>query len=166
MNISVYVLIAVPCTLPVLLSHGGEGAKELAQLVVDTIENNPSGPVRFTYSDDQCITDKIETIAKNLYRASSVTYSAVARKKIVAAEKMGFGHFPVCIAKTQYSFSQDPKLYGAPEGFRFDIKDVVINTGSEMIVAIAGDIIRMPGLPKVPQAVKIDIVDGVIEGLS
>jgi formate--tetrahydrofolate ligase len=110
--------------------------------------------------------DKIETVAKTLYRASNVTYSAVARKKIAAAEKMGFGHFPICIAKTQYSFSQDPKIYGAPEGFRFDIKDIVINTGSEMIVAIAGDIIRMPGLPKVPQANKIDIINGVIEGLS
>ena len=158
--------MGVPFALNNAWAEGGEGAKELAQLVVDTIENNPSGPVKFTYRDDQKITEKIETIAKNLYRASSVTYSAVARKKITAAEKMGFGHFPVCIAKTQYSFSQDPKLYGAPEGFRFDIKDIVINTGSEMIVAIAGDIIRMPGLPKVPQAVKIDIVDGVIEGLS
>ena len=158
--------MGVPFALNNAWAEGGEGAKELAQLVVDTIENNPSGPVKFTYRDDQKITEKIETIAKNLYRASSVTYSAVARKKLVAAEKMGFGHFPVCIAKTQYSFSQDPKLYGAPEGFRFDIKDIVINTGSEMIVAIAGDIIRMPGLPKVPQAVKIDIVDGVIEGLS
>jgi formate--tetrahydrofolate ligase len=158
--------LGVPFALNNAWAEGGEGAKELAQLVVDTIENNPSGPVKFTYSDDQCITEKIETIAKSLYRASSVTYSAVARKKITAAEKMGFGHFPVCIAKTQYSFSQDPKLYGAPEGFRFDIKDIVINTGSEMIVAIAGDIIRMPGLPKVPQANKIDIVNGVIEGLS
>ena len=158
--------MGVPFALNNAWAEGGEGAKELAQLVVDTIENNPSGPLKFTYSDDQKITEKIETIAKNLYRASSVTYSAVARKKLAAAEKMGFGHFPVCIAKTQYSFSQDPKLYGAPEGFRFDIKDIVINTGSEMIVAIAGDIIRMPGLPKVPQAVKIDIVDGVIEGLS
>ena len=158
--------MGVPFALNNAWAEGGEGAKELAQLVVDTIENNPSGPVKFTYRDDQKITEKIETIAKNLYMASSVTYSAVAKKKITAAEKMGFGHFPVCIAKTQYSFSQDPKLYGAPEGFRFDIKDIVINTGSEMIVAIAGDIIRMPGLPKVPQAVKIDIVDGVIEGLS
>ena len=158
--------MGVPFALNNAWAEGGEGAKELAQLVVDTIENNPSGPINFTYSDDQKITEKIETIAKNLYRASSVTYSAVARRKITAAEKMGFGHFPVCIAKTQYSFSQDPKLYGAPEGFRFDIKDIVINTGSEMIVAIAGDIIRMPGLPKVPQAVKIDIIDGVIEGLS
>ncbi len=158
--------MGVPFALNNAWAEGGEGAKELAQLVVDTIENNPSGPINFTYSDDQKITEKIETIARNLYRASSVTYSAVARRKITAAEKMGFGHFPVCIAKTQYSFSQDPKLYGAPEGFRFDIKDIVINTGSEMIVAIAGDIIRMPGLPKVPQAVKIDIIDGVIEGLS
>jgi formate--tetrahydrofolate ligase len=158
--------LGVPFALNNAWAEGGEGAKELAQLVVDTIENNPSGPLQFTYSDEQCLTDKIETIAKNLYRASSVTYSAVARRKLAAAEKMGFGHFPVCIAKTQYSFSQDPKLYGAPEGFRFDIKDIVINTGSEMIVAIAGDIIRMPGLPKVPQAMKIDIVNGEIEGLS
>ena len=158
--------LGVPFALNNAWAEGGEGATELAQLVVDTIENNPSGPIRFTYSDDQCLTEKIETIAKNLYRASSVTYSAVARRKLVAAEKMGFGHFPVCIAKTQYSFSQDPKLYGAPEGFRFDIKDIVINTGSEMIVAIAGDIIRMPGLPKVPQATKIDIINGAIEGLS
>ena len=74
--------------------------------------------------------------------------------------------FPVCIAKTQYSFSQDPKLYGAPEGFEFDIKDVVINAGAEMIVAIAGDIIRMPGLPKSPQALRIDVKDGAIDGLS
>ena len=158
--------MGVPFALNNAWAEGGAGAVDLAKLVVETIENNPSGPLKFTYSDDQCITEKIETIAKNLYRASNVTYSAVARKKILAAEKMGFGHFPVCIAKTQYSFSQDPKLFGAPEGFRFDIKDIVINTGSEMIVAIAGDIIRMPGLPKVPQAVKIDIVDGLIEGLS
>ena len=87
-------------------------------------------------------------------------------RKIADAEKMGLSHFPVCIAKTQYSFSQDAKAYGAPSGFEFDIKDIVINTGSEMIVAIAGDIIRMPGLPKVPQATKIDIINGEIEGLS
>ena len=158
--------LGVPFALNNAWAEGGEGAKELAQLVVDTIESNPSGPLQFTYKDEQSIMDKIETVAKTLYRASNVTYSAVARKKIAAAEKMGFGHFPICIAKTQYSFSQDPKVYGAPEGFRFDIKDIVINTGSEMIVAIAGDIIRMPGLPKVPQANKIDIINGAIEGLS
>ena len=147
-------------------AEGGTGAVDLANLVVETIENNPSGPLQFTYSDDQTIKSKIETIAKNIYGAANVSFSAIAKKKIAAAEKMGFGGFPVCIAKTQYSFSQDPKAYGAPEGFNFDIKDIVINSGSEMIVAIAGDIIRMPGLPKAPQALKIDIVGGVIEGLS
>ena len=147
-------------------AEGGAGAVDLANLVVETIENNPSGPLQFTYRDDQSIKSKIETIAKNIYGAANVSFSAIAKKKIAAAEKMGFGGFPVCIAKTQYSFSQDPKAYGAPEGFNFDIKDIVINSGSEMIVAIAGDIIRMPGLPKAPQALKIDIVDGVIEGLS
>lgn len=146
--------------------EGGEGAVDLANLVVETIEKNPSGPLQFTYSDDQSIKSKIETIAKKIYGAANVSFSAVAKRKIAAAEKMGFSNFPVCIAKTQYSFSQDPKAYGAPEGFNFDIKDIVINSGSEMIVAIAGDIIRMPGLPKAPQALKIDIVDGVIEGLS
>lgn len=147
-------------------AEGGEGAADLARLVVDTIENNPSGPIKFTYSDDQSIKEKIEAVAKNIYCAASVSYSATAKKKIAAAEKMGFSKFPICIAKTQYSFSQDQKAYGAPEGFNFDIKDIVINTGSEMIVAIAGDIIRMPGLPKVPQATKIDLIDGQIEGLS
>ena len=147
-------------------AEGGEGAADLARLVVETIEKNPSGPIKFTYSDDQSIKEKIEAVAKNIYCAASVSYSATAKKKIAAAEKMGFSHFPICIAKTQYSFSQDQKAYGAPEGFNFDIKDIVINTGSEMIVAIAGDIIRMPGLPKVPQATKIDLIDGQIEGLS
>ncbi len=147
-------------------AEGGEGAVDLANLVVETIEKKPSGPLQFTYSDDMSIKSKVEAVAKNLYKASNVSFSATAKKKIAAAEKMGFSHFPICIAKTQYSFSQDAKAYGAPEGFDFDIKDIVINSGSEMIVAIAGDIIRMPGLPKVPQAVKIDIVDGLIEGLS
>ena len=156
----------VPFALNNAWAEGGEGAVDLANLVVETIENNPSGPMQFTYSDEQPLAQKIEAVAKNIYGASHVTLSGVAKKKLAAAEKMGFGHFPICIAKTQYSFSQDAKAYGAPSGFEFDIKDIVINSGSEMIVAIAGDIIRMPGLPKVPQAVKIDIIDGNIEGLS
>ena len=158
--------MGVPFALNNAWAEGGEGAIDLANLVVDTIENNPSGPIQFTYSDDQSIKAKIEAVAKKLYGAASVTFASAARMKINAAEKMGFGHFPICIAKTQFSFSQDPKAYGAPEGFNFEIKDIVINSGSEMIVAIAGDIIRMPGFAKVPQATKIDIVDGVIEGLS
>ena len=158
--------MGVPFALNNAWAEGGEGAIDLANLVVETIENNPSGPIQFTYSDDQSIKAKIEAVAKKLYGAANVTFASAARSKISAAEKMGFGHFPICIAKTQFSFSQDPKAYGAPEGFNFEIKDIVINSGSEMIVAIAGDIIRMPGFAKVPQATKIDIVNGVIEGLS
>ena len=158
--------MGVPFALNNAWAEGGEGAVDLANLVVETIEKNPSGPLQFTYSDDQNICSKIESVAKKIYGAGSVTFSSKAKQKIAMAEKIGLSKFPVCIAKTQYSFSQDPKAYGAPEGFEFDIKDIVINTGSEMIVAIAGDIIRMPGLPKVPQAMHIDIVNGEIEGLS
>lgn len=146
--------------------EGGKGAEELARLVVETVENHPSGPLRYTYEDDQSIESKIESIAKNIYHAGSVSIGKKARDKIRKVNEMGLSHLPVCIAKTQYSFSQDSAKYGAPEGFNFSIKDIVINAGAEMIVAIAGDIIRMPGLPKNPQALHIDIVDGEIEGLS
>ncbi len=156
----------VPFALNNAFAEGGTGAVELAELVMDTIENNPSGPLKLTYEDSQTIEEKIEAVAKGIYHAGSVVFSGTAKRKIENARKMGIGHFPVCIAKTQYSFSQNPSQYGAPEGFEFEIKDIVINTGSEMIVAIAGDIIRMPGLPKYPQALKIDIINGQIEGLS
>lgn len=146
--------------------EGGRGAEELAHLVVDTIERNPSGPLEFTYRDDQSVESKIESIAKNIYGAGSVSIGKNARNKIKRINELGLSHFPVCIAKTQYSFSQDSAKYGAPEGFNFSIKDIVINSGAEMLVAIAGDIIRMPGLPRNPQALHIDIVDGQIEGLS
>ena len=158
--------IGVPFALNNAFMEGGDGAIDLANLVVETIDSNPSGELKFTYRDDLTIKEKIEKVAKKIYGAASVTFSATAARKISAAEKMGFGKFPVCIAKTQYSFSQNPNAYGAPEGFNFEIQDIVINSGSEMVVAIAGSIIRMPGLPKVPQAQKIDIVDGLIEGLS
>ena len=158
--------IGVPFALNNAFMEGGDGAIDLANLVVETIDSNPSGELKFTYHDDLTIKEKIEKVAKKIYGAASVTFSATAARKILAAEKMGFGKFPVCIAKTQYSFSQNPNAYGAPEGFNFEIQDIVINSGSEMVVAIAGSIIRMPGLPKVPQAQKIDIVDGLIEGLS
>lgn len=146
--------------------EGGKGAEELARLVVETVENHPSGPLSYTYEDDQSIESKIESIAKNIYHAGSVSIGKKARDKIRKVNEMGLSHLPVCIAKTQYSFSQDSAKYGAPEGFNFSIKDIVINAGAEMIVAIAGDIIRMPGLPKNPQALHIDIVGGEIEGLS
>lgn len=147
-------------------SEGGEGAVDMARLVVDTIENNPSEPLRYTYKEEDTVQQKIEKVATNLYGASVITYSSIARNRIKLIEKMGITHYPVCIAKTQYSFSADPKIYGAVNNFEFHIKDIVINNGAEMIVAIAGEILRMPGLPKEPQALHIDIVDGEIEGLS
>lgn len=147
-------------------SEGGEGAVELARLVVDTIENHPSAPLQLTYRDEDSVEQKIEKIAVNLYGASVITYSTLARKKIKLAEELGITHYPVCIAKTQYSFSADPKIYGAVNNFEFHIKDIVLNNGAEMIVAIAGEIMRMPGLPKEPQAKHIDIINGEIDGLS
>lgn len=159
-------MLGVPFAINEAFTMGGEGAVNLAKLVVDTIENNPSAPLKFTYEDHLSVKEKIRAVATGIYRASSVSFSSTASRKIASAEKSGFGHFPVCIAKTQYSFSQNQKAYGAPEGFEFEIKDIVINAGAEMIVAIAGDIIRMPGLPSSPQALRIDVIDGNIEGLS
>ena len=147
-------------------SEGGEGAVELANLVVDTIEQKPSQPLKLTYDNDDKVTTKIEKVALGLYGAKEVTYSNATRNKLKLIEEMGIAHYPVCIAKTQYSFSADAKLYGAAENFEFHIKDIVINNGAEMIVVIAGEIMRMPGLPKVPQAKLINIVDGQIDGLS
>lgn len=146
--------------------EGGNGAIELAQLVVDTIEKQPSQPLKFMYEDNQSIKEKVEAVAKNIYGASNVIYLPTAKKKLQRINDLGISHYPVCIAKTQYSFSDNPKLYGVPENFEFTIRDFVINTGAEMIVAIAGEIMRMPGLPKEPQAKVIDIIDGQIVGLS
>lgn len=147
-------------------AEGGEGAIDLANLVVKKIEESPSAPLKFAYEENDSVQQKIEKVACNLYGASIVTYSSESRKMIKLIEKMGIAHYPVCIAKTQYSFSADPKIYGAVNNFEFNIKDIVINNGAEMIVAIAGEILRMPGLPKSPQAERIDIVEGEIEGLS
>ena len=146
--------------------EGGNGAIELAQLVVDTIEKKPSQPLKFMYEDNQSIKEKVEAVAKNIYGASNVIYLPAAKKKLQRINDLGISHYPVCIAKTQYSFSDNPKLYGVPENFEFTIRDFVINTGAEMIVAIAGEIMRMPGVPKEPQAKVIDIMDGQIVGLS
>ena len=147
-------------------AEGGEGAVDLARLVVDTIEQRPSQPLAFTYEETDSVERKIEKVACNLYGARVVTYSIHSRKMLKLIEQMGITHYPICIAKTQYSISADPKIYGAVDNFEFHIKDIVINHGAEMIVAIAGEILRMPGLPKVPQAEHIDIVNGLIEGLS
>ena len=147
-------------------NRGGEGAVELAQLVVDTIDNQPSQPLQFAYADEQSVEEKAEAVAKKIYGAKGVTFTPAAKKKLQIVHDMGLDHYPICLAKTQYSFSQDQKAYGVPTGFSIAIRDVVINNGAEMIVLIAGDIMRMPGLPKSPQAERIDIVDGEIVGLS
>ncbi len=147
-------------------ADGGAGATELAHLVVEQIEKNPSQPLKFTYPNNAEIRAKIESVCRNIYRAKSVTFSKTALKQIERIEEFGMSDYPVCIAKTQYSFSADAKLYGSPENFTINIRDLVINSGSEMIVAIAGDIMRMPGLSKSPQAERIDVIDGQIEGLS
>ena len=147
-------------------AEGGKGAEEMAHLVVDTIENNPSQPLKFTYDDNDDLRTKIEKVAKTIYGAASVTFAKPALNHIKQAEALGMNACPVCIAKTQFSFSADAKRYGAVEGFDFLIRDVVLNAGAEMVVAIAGDILRMPGLPRDPQANHIDYVDGEIIGLS
>ena len=147
-------------------NRGGEGAVELAQLVVDTIDNQPSQPLQFAYADEQSVEEKAEAVAKKIYGAKGVTFTPAAKKKLQIVHDMGLDNYPICIAKTQYSFSQDQKAYGVPTGFSIAIRDVVINNCAEMIVLIAGDIMRMPGLPKSPQAERIDIVDGEIVGLS
>ncbi|WP_295810429.1 formate--tetrahydrofolate ligase [uncultured Apibacter sp.] len=146
--------------------EGGKGAEDLAKLVVETIENNPSKKLKFAYEDEDPIRVKIEKIAKNIYGASSVTFSKKASKKIGNLEKSDMSKFPICIAKTQYSFSANPLSYGVSKNFDFEIKDIVINRGAEFIVVIAGDILRMPGLPKKPVAMNIDLVNGLVEGLS
>lgn len=147
-------------------AHGGEGAIPLAQLVIDTINESPSSPLHFAYQNEDSVEEKISKVAESIYKASMVTYSTTARKMIKKIQQLGVAHFPICIAKTQYSFSTDPKLYGVADGMEFHVRDIVINQGAEMLVVIAGDILRMPGLPKEPQALHIDIKNGEIEGLS
>ena len=146
--------------------EGGEGAVELANLVVKTIEENPSKDMNFAYADEDAVNEKISKVACNLYGAKMVTFSPTAKKKLAMIEELGYTNFPICIAKTQYSFSTNQKLINVPTNFDFHVQDIVINAGAEMLVVISGEIMRMPGLPKQPQALHIDIVNGEIEGLS
>lgn len=147
-------------------NQGGEGAIALAEKVVEAVEKRPSGDIKFTYSDNDSIKTKISKVASHIYGARDVVYSELALKKLKLIEGTHLENMPVCIAKTQYSFSADPKWYGVAKDFRFKINDLVINQGSEFIVAIAGEMMRMPGLPADPQAKRIDVISGDIEGLS
>lgn len=147
-------------------AEGGKGAEELANTVVKTIEDSPSPKLQYLYKDDDSVKDKIEAVAKKIYGAGSVSFARKAETQLKHIYDLGLSSLPVCVAKTQYSFSVDPKAYGKTDGFHLDVADIVINSGSGMIVAIAGNILRMPGLPATPQANNIDIVDGKIVGLS
>lgn len=147
-------------------AEGGKGAEELANTVVKTIEDTPSPKLQYLYKDDDSVKDKIEAVAKKIYGAGSVSFARKAETQLKHIYDLGLSGLPVCVAKTQYSFSVDPKAYGKTDGFHLDVADIVMNSGSGMIVAIAGNILRMPGLPATPQANNIDIVDGKIVGLS
>jgi formate--tetrahydrofolate ligase len=147
-------------------AKGGEGAVEMAEKVVDLIENKPSDKLKFAYDLSDSIKTKIEKVATKLYGAKSVVLTKKALNGIKKAESLGLTESPICIAKTQYSFSGDAKQYGVAKDFELEIKDIIPNGGANMVVVIAGDILRMPGLPARPQASLIDFVDGEIVGLS
>ena len=147
-------------------AKGGEGVKELAQLVCDTVDGAEKVEPSFTYPDEFSLKEKIEAVAKRIYGAANVTFGAGVLKQLGKLTEEGWGHCPVCIAKTQYSFSDDPKKLGAPTGFTLNIRSVRLSAGAGFVVAFAGDIIAMPGLPKVPAAEGIDVDEsGKITGL-
>ena len=145
---------------------GSEGCMDLARLAVDEIAANPSRDITYCYADTDTVQDKITAVATQIYGAKKVVFKKQALKMIERISQWQLEHFPICIAKTQYSLSDDSKRYGVPKDFTLTISDLVINTGAEMIVVIAGDIMRMPGLPRHPQAERIDIQDGLLVGLE
>ncbi|MFN3500051.1 MAG: formate--tetrahydrofolate ligase, partial [Pannonibacter indicus] len=126
------------------------------------------GSARFVplYPDEMPLTDKIETVARKIYRAGSISFDAAARRQLERWQESGYGHLPVCMAKTQYSFSANPALLGAPEGHTLPVREVRLSAGAGFIVAICGDIMTMPGLPRHPAALDIHLnADGQVEGL-
>jgi formate--tetrahydrofolate ligase len=144
---------------------GGEGAADAARAVVKAVEGG-KGKLKLLYPDDMPLFDKIRTIAKELYRADDATAEKSVKDQLKTWEEMGFGKLPVCIAKTQYSFSTNPDAKGAPTGFTIPVREVRLAAGAEFVVAICGEILTMPGLPRVPSAAAIDVsADGKIVGL-
>ncbi|MDB5925302.1 MAG: Formate-tetrahydrofolate ligase [Betaproteobacteria bacterium] len=158
-----------PHNVPVLLAthwaEGGKGAAEVAKTVVDLIDKGGSG-FKFVYEDELPLWDKIKAIATKIYGAGDVTADAKVRGQIKRLQEEGYGRYPVCVAKTQYSFSTDPALRGAPSGHIVNVREVRLAAGAEFVVMVCGDIMTMPGLPKVPSAEKIDVTeDGKVVGL-
>ncbi len=147
-------------------SDGGEGAKDLANNVVELCKNSEKNKLKYLYNDETPILEKIEIIAKKIYKAKGIELDEKTREQIKKIEQAGFGKFPVCIAKTQYSFSTDPKLKGAPSGHMLSVKEVRLSSGAEFLVVVCGSVMTMPGLPRVPAADSIKLNEkGEIEGL-
>lgn len=158
--------VGAPCALCDGWAQGGKGVTGLAQLVMDTVDAQPRVTPSYTYPDDMPLKEKIEAVAKRIYGAERVTFGPGVLKQLQTMTEEGCGSYPVCIAKTQYSFSDNPKLLGAPKGFTLNIRSVRLSAGAGFVVAFAGDIIAMPGLPRVPAAEQIDVLpDGRMVGL-
>ena len=160
--------MGVPCALSEVFAKGGEGGKALAEQVLKLTESAPEGgcPIHYTYPAEASLTEKIEAVCKNIYRADGVTYAPAAKKALDEFTAMGYGNLPVCIAKTQYSFSDDAKLLAAPEHFIMNVRDARLSAGAGFVVVIMGNIMTMPGLPKKPAAESIDVdANGKITGL-
>ncbi len=159
--------MGVPCALSEVFAKGGAGGEALATELLRILDAQSCPPeLQFTYSDALPLREKIEAVCKKIYRASAVTFSAEATRSLAEFEKMGCGSFPVCIAKTQYSFSDNAKLLAAPEGFTVNVRQLRLSAGAGFVVAICGNIMTMPGLPKRPAAEQIDLdEDGRITGL-
>ena len=155
--------LGVPFVLATHWGDGGKGAAELARVVVELCEQ-PSKP-SFVYEDADPLWEKMEKIVKKVYRASALTADAKVRAQVKQLQDSGYGHYPICMAKTQYSFSADARLRAAPSNYTVNVRDVRLAAGAEFVVPILGDIMTMPGLSKVPSATKIDLVDGKVVGL-
>jgi formate--tetrahydrofolate ligase len=154
-----------PVILATHWADGGRGAEAVARAVVELIEKVPTD-FKFVYPDEMPLWDKIRTIATKIYGAADVTADSKVRAQIKKLQDDGYGRYPICVAKTQYSFSADAGLRGAPSGYMVNVREVRLAAGAEFIVMICGDIMTMPGLPKVPSAEKIDLTDeGKVVGL-
>ncbi len=158
--------LGVKASLCTHWSDGGNGAKDLANNVVELCKKSDKSKFKYLYSDETPILEKIEKIAKEIYKAKGIEVDEKTKEQVKKIEQAGFGKFPVCIAKTQYSFSTDPKLKGAPSGHILSIREVRLSSGAEFLVVVCGSIMTMPGLPRVPAADNIKLnKKGEIEGL-
>ena len=158
--------LGVNVVLSTVWAEGGRGGEELAREVVRLCEEEDNSSFEFSYADDLSLREKVEAVVKKIYGGDGVVFTPAASKQVDALEALGFGKAPVCIAKTQYSFSDDPTKLGAPEGFTVTVKNVKVSAGAGFVVVLTGDIMTMPGLPKVPAAEKIDVdSEGRISGL-